>query len=251
MSIIYINPYSFSASAPWTPADITTALWLDAADSTTVTTVSGDVSQWNDKSGNGRNATQTTAAKRPFLNSSSVNGKDSISFSNVDSVEGLITSYTQSENNNYMICFAGSQASTMNSRLIASSSKNALISISRSGNTVFVGGNVVTSGWASVNTTNIGILLAPSSGNFQFYGNGTSIANATLTVTNFGTINFGSHGGGFSGNEPADGTICEIVVVLESTTLTREKIEGYLAHKWGLTAGLPAGHPYKTNAPTV
>ena len=28
-----------------------------------------------------------------------------------------------------------------------------------------------------------------------------------------------------------------------------EKIEGYLAHKWGLTANLPADHPYKINAP--
>jgi hypothetical protein len=30
---------------------------------------------------------------------------------------------------------------------------------------------------------------------------------------------------------------------------TRNRIEGYLAHKWGLTANLPANHPYKNNAP--
>ena len=29
----------------------------------------------------------------------------------------------------------------------------------------------------------------------------------------------------------------------------RQKIEGYLAHKWGLAANLPADHPYKTEAP--
>jgi len=34
-------------------------------------------------------------------------------------------------------------------------------------------------------------------------------------------------------------------------TSDREKVEGYLAHKWGLKANLPAGHPYKTSAPTV
>lgn len=250
MSFIYINPYSFAASASWTPANITTQLWLDAADSSTVTTDSGNVSQWNDKSGNGRNATQTTPAKRPFLDASSVNGKDSISFDAVENNEGLLTSYNLSENNNYMICFVGSQFSTQNRRLISSGSKNALLSISRSNNCVFIGGDVVTSGWASINTTNIGVLLAPSSGNFQFYGNGTSIANAATAVANFGTINFGCNPGG-TGNESADGRICEVVVVLESTTLTREKIEGYLAHKWGLTAGLPAGHPYKATAPTV
>ena len=28
-----------------------------------------------------------------------------------------------------------------------------------------------------------------------------------------------------------------------------EKAEGYLAHKWGLTANLPVSHPYKSSAP--
>lgn len=30
-----------------------------------------------------------------------------------------------------------------------------------------------------------------------------------------------------------------------------EKLEGWAAHKWGLTANLPSGHPYKTTAPTI
>ena len=29
----------------------------------------------------------------------------------------------------------------------------------------------------------------------------------------------------------------------------KEKIEGYLAHKWGLAERLPTDHPYKTEAP--
>jgi hypothetical protein len=29
----------------------------------------------------------------------------------------------------------------------------------------------------------------------------------------------------------------------------RQKIEGYLAWKWGLQASLPIGHPYKSAAP--
>ena len=31
--------------------------------------------------------------------------------------------------------------------------------------------------------------------------------------------------------------------------VTRNRIEGYLAHKWGLTSNLPASHPYKNTAP--
>jgi hypothetical protein len=34
-------------------------------------------------------------------------------------------------------------------------------------------------------------------------------------------------------------------------TDTREKIEGYLAWKWGLEGNLPIGHPYKSAAPTT
>lgn len=49
----------------WTPAQISSALWLDAADANTVTLNGSTVSQWSDKSGNGRNATQPTAASQP------------------------------------------------------------------------------------------------------------------------------------------------------------------------------------------
>jgi hypothetical protein len=48
------------------------------------------------------------------------------------------------------------------------------------------------------------------------------------------------------------GSYAELILVgsiLTSSDL--QKIEGYLAHKWGLTAGLPASHPYKSAAPTV
>ena len=37
----------------------------------------------------------------------------------------------------------------------------------------------------------------------------------------------------------------------EITTTQRQKIEGYLAWKWGLQSTLPAGHPFKTAAPTA
>ena len=42
--------------------------------------------------------------------------------------------------------------------------------------------------------------------------------------------------------------------ILFNTVLSgsdRQKTEGYLAHKWGKTASLPAGHPYKTTAPKM
>ena len=62
----------------WSPANITTALWLDAADTGTVITESGAVSQWNDKSGNARHAFQSTAGARPAYTSAGLSGKNVI-----------------------------------------------------------------------------------------------------------------------------------------------------------------------------
>ena len=47
------------------------------------------------------------------------------------------------------------------------------------------------------------------------------------------------------------GAINEVVVAETSSATDRQKLEGYLAHKWGTTSSLPANHPYKTSAPTV
>ena len=53
-----------------------------------------------------------------------------------------------------------------------------------------------------------------------------------------------------SNNSGFDGDIAEIVVTHNAlSTADREKLEGYLAHKWALTGNLPSGHPYKTSPP--
>ena len=56
------------------------SLWLDADESTTVTHSSNAVSQWSDKSGSGNDATQSTAANKPALTESGLNGKPVITF---------------------------------------------------------------------------------------------------------------------------------------------------------------------------
>ena len=54
----------------FTPTQISGCLlWVDAADSTTITHSSGDVSQWDDKSGNNHHLTQSTSAYEPTYSS--------------------------------------------------------------------------------------------------------------------------------------------------------------------------------------
>ncbi|MFM6272695.1 MAG: hypothetical protein ACKPFA_40420, partial [Dolichospermum sp.] len=67
-----------------TPAQISTDLWLDAADSSTITLNGSTVSQWNDKSGNGRNAIQATATNQPAYTANGLNGKPVLTFDGIN-----------------------------------------------------------------------------------------------------------------------------------------------------------------------
>src|ERR1700748_1258223 len=59
---------------PFNPSDIAgLTLWLDASDSSTLTLNGTNVSQWNDKSGNGNNATQATMVSQPVYGAASLN----------------------------------------------------------------------------------------------------------------------------------------------------------------------------------
>ena len=67
------------AAGGFTPTTLTgLALWLDAADSTTVTLNSG-VEEWRDKSGNARHFSQSIANNRPAY-TGSINGRVALSF---------------------------------------------------------------------------------------------------------------------------------------------------------------------------
>lgn len=81
------------------------SLWLDAADGSTVTTDANNlVSQWNDKSGNARNVTQTTAASRPAYTTQGRSGKNVITF---DGSNDFLTTPTLSINQPFTICWVG------------------------------------------------------------------------------------------------------------------------------------------------
>lgn len=78
---------SGGATPPFVPTDIADCiLWLDAADTATITDTAGAVSQWNDKSGNGYNATQGTNANKPISGTRTINGLNVLDFQGDDKV---------------------------------------------------------------------------------------------------------------------------------------------------------------------
>lgn len=64
------------------PESMNTVLWLDAADTSTITASSGAVSQWDDKSSGARHFTQSTAGSRPTTGVTTLNGRNVIDFDN-------------------------------------------------------------------------------------------------------------------------------------------------------------------------
>ena len=78
----------------WTPAEITTSLWLDAADAGTITEAAGFVSQWDDKSGNGNDLSQGAGSLQPSTGVRTINGRNALYFNN----SGLRRSYVATLN---------------------------------------------------------------------------------------------------------------------------------------------------------
>jgi len=251
----------------WTPADIDTALWLDAADASTITESGGAVSQWDDKSGNGRSVSQSDASYRPSTNTRTINGVNAIECNPASATEAKMlftTSSVFSGTPNVLIA----QVVLFDS-FLSTSDRASQISFGQGTSIAFAAGSqgysaryndgneVYTSGTTGVPIIQIGTY--PAGGQYQdarMYINGLELSR-TSGVNDSNTINLlngFSVGGGAIGvealgtrSEALDGLIGEIIAV--QSLGSRQKLEGYLAHKWGLTANLPADHPYKTAVP--
>ena len=93
-----------------------------------------------------------------------------------------------------------------------------------------------------------------SGGNTGIFVNGTS-KTLTVNIPAAGFLSAGSGGQPQIGNPGPYSQQHDMYELLqydgEITVTQRQQIEGYLAWKWGLQSTLPAGHPFKTAAPTA
>ena len=242
----------------WTPESITTALWLDADDSSTITLVSGAVSQWNDKSGNGRHATQETANKRPSVVSDSVNGGSVIRLDGVDDEMALPSITATAGIRLYFVLRQNKGASGRNGGIAAMTSL-----ASATGNDHF-GGVGSPSDWfdAFFSTSRVRVSSTdiPTEVYLGFLAQtGTAIRGKvfglidnTENATFNGSPSRMSVGGNLATNIPLTYSrhdYAELILVQSPSEENQYKLEGYLAHKWGLTGNLPIDHPYKEHRP--
>lgn len=239
-----------AASYPlWTPDEITTAQWFDAADSSTITLNGSTVSQWRDKSGNNRHASQATSSAQPTLTASGLNGLSVLTFDGGDNLPhgyGRPSGYAAS-----VFVVASIAAGLTGFRGIFSTGPTNAVGI-------MMLARGTTSNWGTYSTVwqpaassilgagpNILEMVSAADDTGSFYINGAVDGTWGSSFGQTGTI------GGETGQQIA-GYIAEIVYCESALdTATRQKVEGYLAHKWGLTASLPSDHPYKSAAPTI
>lgn len=244
-SFMYANPDTFGL---WSPSQITTELWADAADSSTITFTSGLISQWNDKSGNGRHMTQATALYRPGYSLSNFNEFNSIDYP------------------------VGTKFFDINS--FGSGTYSWFFSFKSSGGTeTFLGENTMPYGTlvpigntdASTNILRVNDIDDPA-GSYQIYGGELVQSVTTRTSVN---VKLNLSGGNICGyiNIPIitpknirlgyaesgynlQGSLGEVICI-NGTPNSADilKIQGYLAHKWGLTSTLPSDHLYKLVPP--
>jgi hypothetical protein len=229
-------------------------LWLDGADSSSLTFSSGsNVSTWSDKSGNGNNATALSGT--PALTSNAINSVSAISMN-----AGYFTGgFSSTLNGTGMTSF---MVGTMNS---ASGGYPRYLSLGRPGVNDYNSSDTIAA-FLRLNGLNINIQSADISANVNLpaYDTpfiSTSSRNNTLisinvnggtsatNTTSVGALNVTSYAVGVNTNTSdyfaLYGYIGEIIVFNTSLTTSQiQQVEGYLAWKWVITSSLPTTHPY-------
>ena len=257
----------------WTPADLgsSLSLWLDADDANTITLNGSTVSQWDDKSGNANHVSNATASTQPDYLATGWNGQPTVSFTksgleflfkqNVAnfSASGDFTiasafEFLETTNNWDMIAGWRSTANT------ASGAGAPILQGMRTNQEIGFHNTDKVDTRIKVNvTTRLGKKIATISRSGGTAGNNGA---ATVTSTGFSQTTYQTDATQTWGSDPATGFqiggrqqgatdygdkyISEVVCCnTKLSTIDRQKLEGYLAWKWGLEADLPADHPHE------
>lgn len=215
------------AKGGFDPKSITgLALWLDGA-----SLASGSVATWSDKSGNGRDATQTTGNNQPTT--TTVNGRNAVSFDG--SNDRMAISFTYSASNTlFVVC---SPASTINKFLFGPGAPGVVISgygnayewYSNNGQDRLVFA-------ASASGQNVLTMTQVDGGLLQIFFNGTSAATKNPAINSLNGDTITTIGNATDTTGGYDGVMCEILaynVVLSAAN--RQAVERYLGKKWNIT----------------
>ena len=229
-------------------------LWLDATDYNGNGTTYSDgtllSTNWIDKSGNGNHYSLVSG---PTYQTSEINGRDVVEILNAgfNGPAGAATSTSEWT----VVMVTKLLPSDTNGRLFDAHSSNYLLGY-HGGRKRSVYFNNQPNAISSVNGTTVGVTdfemnvyVRSASGVMNLYSNGNTLNSYSSTTSTNGII-WDINQGAIS-NESSDSQIGDFIIIPSALTEEdRLKLEGYLAHKWGLENNLPIGHPYKANFST-
>ncbi len=237
-------------------------LWLDAndinADGLSDTAADflsgGKVNTWKDRSANGFDATQSDLTKMPVYTPATQNGLTVVDFT-ADQMNIPDLGLAGSKDRTIFVVGKSSQGpfltigkDVVGKRVVFGrdpSSDKLHVSLKTPGGTFVGTGDAVSS--MSISSA---VLEGTTLADFTLSVNGTSeSASGALTVD---TLEEGANriGSLLDGQGRLTGQIAEVLVFDSALSqIMLQKVEGYLATKWGLRGSLPGGHPYKSTDP--
>ncbi|MFN7904080.1 MAG: Ig-like domain-containing protein [Pseudobdellovibrionaceae bacterium] len=258
-------------STVWNPSALSPALWLDASDASSITASVGRVSEWRDKSGNIRHAKNSNPATQPSYSATGLGGKPALVYpasannywlrtpayswatsrqfanfivANLSSQSPFLRLFTyepptgQNISNDFKLGFIGLNSGG-NAALAITGTANTSMPIV-AGFTVASGARIISNVFGTAGVAADVNAIALDGGSFA-----SRASNSGAISTGGSTI--GAQGGGVYSWR---GSVAEIVQISGPLSVTnRQRIEGYLAWKWGLSSKLPVGHPHKASPP--
>jgi hypothetical protein len=270
----------------WSPAILRTALWLDANDLSTISVATG-ISEWRDKSGNGRHVSQATGGTQPTFTRNGLNGLPVLSFNgsqyltspasvstwnflhntNGSTVIAVWKAGNVSDPNAFYALLGtngGLSANTgyyiiYDDRVSSLRNNVAVVQISRG-----ISGQAAVSYATAdnVHPANTPVIIShvadPNNGtaanrSFLRINQSLTQGNTATNVPVSTNASFALQIGACGNNQiPMVGYIAEIVVFNSIVNdRVRQQVEGYLAHKWGLGTSLVASHPFLNRPPLI
>jgi len=232
--------------ASWTPANLATLPvgWWDAADAETLTLSGTSVTAWANKGSAGGQATQANAIYQPVYSASLINGLPVVSCHN----QYLETGINLSSSYDIVAMLDVDRAHWGTSYAVMEDGYTRGIKVEVSDDNGSVQYVFDTSGydlWGDELSAPVILVVGKSSTDGHVIYNGDLFFTDGVGSEGLSSICLGDrHLGGI--------TIYLQEVILLNYALSeadRQKLEGYLAWKWGHEAALPIGHPYKTAAP--
>jgi len=238
----------------WTPANSTAIEgWWDASDSSTVTTSGSEVTAVTDKSGNGYTLEPlTNNSTGPSYGTRTLNGLDVFEFTgaNYNVLENNSFAWDQANN---ALGFAAiyrldDDGLTEQDFLLSGTDSSTRIGIRRLTDSrwqiLVTGGSITTTSALGTEPVTQMMVARFNAGSSSIRIDGTTDAFGTIGTVAFSRLNIS---GNYLEQQGVEGFIAEMVFFSDLTET--QKIEGYLAHKWGLDSNLPSDHTYKSSAP--